>query len=111
MRGVTTLYRAIIYGSHSSVSADSKEHSAGEGQSNGIVVHIELTTIHDSEREEDDSPKQTEIGLRLGNETHPESDAGAPPLQLPSRSGHSTQRRDEAFRRDQSLIDDFNKRI
>lgn len=114
MRGVKTLYRTVIHGTHPSDSITDKEHTADEGQSNGLVVHIELTTIHESfgpEREEDRSPKQTELELGLGDslagdrETPSEST-----LQVfPSRR-HSTtiQRREEILRRDQL---DFNKCI
>ncbi|KAE9400109.1 hypothetical protein BT96DRAFT_919660 [Gymnopus androsaceus JB14] len=114
VRGVKTLYRTVIHGTHPSDSITDKEHTADEGQSNGLVVHIELTTIHESfgpEHEEDRSPKQTELELGLGDslagdrETPSEST-----LQVfPSRR-HSTtiQRREEILRRDQL---DFNKCI
>ena len=113
MRGVKTLYRAVIHGTHPSDSITDREHTADEGQSDGLVVHIELTTIHDSfgPKREDRSPKQTELELGLGD---PLADNRETPSEstlqvFPSRR-HSTtiQRREEILRRDQL---DFNKCI
>ncbi|KAJ4478814.1 hypothetical protein C8J55DRAFT_514958 [Lentinula edodes] len=122
VRGVKALYR-IIRGTHASDTDVGKHYPTmdDQSQSNGLVVHIELTTVHDSfghELEEERTPKQTEMGLpgipedKRINEPQPVNSARAS-LELRRRTsrnltGLDIRRREEALREEEAA---FNKQI